>query len=953
MKSFAIPTQSQIDVAVQRMRSPEFAAYFFSRLENPNWVNALAQEDLFSDPPPPIHREDGGMSFPHWPASNYLARMAKHVPAEVAGILSDVQTENVFVVADIIHAAMAMPPADAAGLVPRIGEAARAGTLWIHLKDASDLCVHLASNGEVDAALALAHALFAPRPGEGEEQVSQRDEYWYKEGMRNVVPVLAVLRPKEFSRELCGWLNALVDAKEHAQRDSGHDSSYWWRPAVEEHEQNLRSDLTGTLVGFVRLGLEHAVREGGLSLEQALTIVSDYPYLIFRRMRVHLINEFAEQDTLLARQAIMDRETFDDFMYKHEYAMLVGRRLGLLTPEEREQWFAWVDAGPDMSEFDARFRETQGRDPTAEDRADRLRYWQFNKLHCVRTHLEGDRQAFYQGMLDNHGEPELADLNSRISTGWGSTSPITVGELSRMTFAKAVERVASWEPSEDQFRGPDSEGLATAFGEYVGTKPEEFSAEASTLVERPAIYIRAFISQMIAAIELDRAIDILAVLSLCEWVLGRPMGESTRVPERPGGLVDRDWRWTRDEISRFARSVCEAKAEDDPRYALEALREPIWSVVKALSHGPTESYILQDEAKFDPRLHDYLTEGMNSPRGKAVGAAFAYARWVANHVKETDGQRELIPEGFTAMPEVRELLEWLMAPENRDVGPHAVIGSQINLINWIDKEWLERHSARLFDLGGLEHVPPEPEGWAAWNAFLVWVSPHSAFYRLFEQQFAYSVAQSALVQSEGRSRESPMERLGEHLVVLYGRAELDLSEDDGILKRFLSGAFPEYRRHAIGFVGRVLEFEKDLPQSFVDRYQALWEVYWAGAGKADAGGDPDGMLFGQWFTSGRFPPEWALARLQEFVDVVSVPEPDHAVVEQLAEVAPTDAAKAVYILNRMVHGDREGWRVGSWIESARTVLQTGIQAGGEPKIEAERLINYLGRRGFTELGDLL
>ncbi len=55
-------------------------------------------------------------------------------------------------------------------------------------------------------------------------------------------------------------------------------------------------------------------------------------------------------------------------------------------------------------------------------------------------------------------------------------------------------------------------------------------------------------------------------------------------------MVDNDWQSTRDEISRFAQVVCEAKTEDGHKYPLEALREPIWRVVEALSRDPTESY---------------------------------------------------------------------------------------------------------------------------------------------------------------------------------------------------------------------------------------------------------------------------------------------------------------------------------------------------------------------------
>ena len=954
MKSFAIPTRPQIDAAVQRMRSPEFAAYFLSRLENPNWVTALAQEGVFSSAPPPVRLEENRIAFPHWPASKYLARMAKHVAREVAEILAHVKTENASVVGDILDAALAMPAADAALLVPTIGEAARAGTLWIHFKDASDLCVELAKGGEVGAALTLASILFSPRKGEREEQVSRRDLYWYKEGLSKVVPVLSGLASREFLQAMCGWLNALVGAKEHVKPSSGDDYSYWWRPAVEEHEQNHDYELTGVLVGFLRQGLEHVTRVGALSLHESLAVVSGYPYLIFKRIAIHLINEFAEQDPQRARETMMDRALFDDFRYKHEYAMLVGRRLGLLTAKEREQWFEWIEGGPDMSGLDTRTREELGRDATDEERANRKRYWRFEKLHCVRTHLEGERRAFHDEMLAAHGQPDLADLNSRTSTSWGGGgSPISVDELSGMTFEQAVKRVSSWAPSHVGFSGPDFEGLASAFGAYVGTNPTTFSAEASVLVGQPAPYVRKFISQMTEAIKAGREIDVPAVLGLCQWVLGRPPEERTSPSEGPGGLLDADWQWTRDEISRFTQAVLQAKSDGSPRYPLESLREPIWRVVDALSRDPAKSNIVHDTSKDDPRVHDYLTLGINSPRGKAVEAALDYARWVANHAKTKDGEHEIVPGGFGAMPEVQALLEWQVADANRSVEVLALIGSQLGLIYWIDRNWLAATAPGLFHLEGIEESPAKAHGWAAWNAFLVWVRPHVEFYKLFRDQYSFAVVQSGRADLGEPSHERPMDHLGEHLMVLYGRGELGLDDDGGLLRRFLAEARPDIRRHAIGFVGQILERESDLPQEFVDRYQSLWEVYWAGLGKADAEGDPGAWLFGLWFSSGRFSPQWAIARLHEFNELAPLPEPDHEVVSELARVASADMPKVLHVLERMVLADQEGWRVHAWLDSARSILEQAMKSGGESRKEAERLINQLGRRGHIELGNLL
>ncbi len=956
MPSFKTPTQEQIDAALQRMRSPEFDAYFFSRLHNPHWVLPLNEKGLFDSPPPAI-RQEGTVSFPNWPASKYLARMTQYVPSDVARIFSALSTDNASVNGDMLKATLAMPPDVAATLVPTICRAAETGTLWFHFTDASDVCARLAEGGEVHAAMMLADALFTPRIEEGRSHRDRHEEYSYKKGLKKVAPILIVQKPHEFVVKLCDWLQLAVDATKPVDPDSGLDESYWWRPAIEEHEQNREHDFAGVMAGFVRQWFEDAIGGKRLSLNEALEIAERYPYLVFKRIRVHLIHEFAEQAPELARRVMMDRDLFDNYQYKHEYAMLVGARLGLLTPDERATWFSWVDAGPDMRDLDESVKDSQGRDGTEEDRQNRKRYWQFGKLHCVRKHLEGERQRLYQAMLAEDGEPELADLNFRVRSGWvGNESPMAVDDLASLTFEQAVERVSSWRPGEHQgwaLDEPDIGGLAATFEQYLATGLVRFSSQARLLIGRPAIYVRAFVRQMTEAVKAGVDIDITAVMGLCHWVVQQPLDERTTPRGKHERLVDDDWQWTRDAIARLIEQICKSRVDGAPKYPLDGLRERMWGITHVLCRGRAKSYILYDESEEDPRSRDYAELAINSPRGKAMEAALAYADWVANHVKKSDGERDVLPGGFDAMPEVRGMLEWQISSDNRSFEALAVIGFRIGLIHWIDRQWLAANASTLFHLDGIAESPPMAQGWAAWNGFLAWVRPHIEFYELFKEQFAYAVAEAGQVSVGEESREQPMHRLGEHLMVLYGRGQLGLDDDDGLLRRFLAEANPDIRRHAITFVGDSLQGRKNVPDEVLSRFQVLWNVYWAGEGKRDAEEKPDAWLFGAWFACGLFPEQWALEQLEDFVTVTATAEPDHLNAKELARVAQTDLARTLRILDCLFRGNREGWRIHEWLEEGKPILEAALKAGGAVRVMAEQIIDYLGRRGYTELGDLL
>jgi hypothetical protein len=930
----SMPVEEKLTRVEPIVRDDDLQREFWNLLDGDEWVAVLKKAGVFDTPPKP-EIIDGDTRFHSWGASKFLTRMASRAPSEVASIFAALETENVSVIGDMLDAAAAMPITDAAALVPAVRRAAAAGILWFHFKDASELCVRLANEGEVELSLSLAEALFSPKGENLKTGPSRSDSYWYKEGLKKVTPILAIRCAQAFLPMMCDWLEVLVRSTKRLDAESVDDHSYIWRPAIEEHEQNHDYDLAGVVVGYVREGFEIGIRAGGLSLNGALDLLGNHRLVVFRRLSLHLLAEFGAQHLDVVTETILNRNFFDDHRLKHEYARLVTHQLANVANASRDEWYRWIDEGPDMSDFDENVRQNLRREPTEGDRRSRIDYWKFQKLHWVHEDLEGARREFYERMLAQHGVPEMADLNVRIGSRWGEQSPTTVEHLMTLSFEEAVEEVSSWKPT--QVLGPSLDGLLSTFGEYLSGNPEEFSRKAGSIQGRSVQLVSGYLRQMTAAVKAGRAIDLSAVLDLCEWVVSHGNDDA--------------WQAARNEISELIETACQATGDKNSlRFDLDRFRKPFWNLVRTLYRDRSTSYIVRDTRSDDLRVHDYLDLGMNSPRGKAVEAGLEVARWVALHLTAVSGKQDAVPGGIAAIPELAELLEWQVDSPNRTLEAMAIIGSRVGVINWIDPRWLADNADRLFELEFVEDDPATAFGWAAWNAFLSWVRPHVVFYRAFERQFRYAVRQAQSVDVDKQDHDQPMFRLGEHLMVLYGRGQLPLAAD--VLRQFLSTARPAIRRHAVGFIGSSFGHE-DVPSEIVERFMVLWDSYWAGHGRTDAADDPGAVLFGSWFASGKFPDDWALSRLHEYVEVVSVPEPEHIVMEHLSKIAQTDIAKSVRIVERMVKGDREGWRMHGWQEPAKTILEAALKAGGTARTDAEQVIDFLGRRGYRAFGALL
>ena len=165
------------------------------------------------------------------------------------------------------------------------------------------------------AAMELAEALFAPSFEAGQEQPNHREMYWYREGLKAAVPVLVGLNAEYFLSKLCDWLKISVEAKKHLSLEAGNDYSYVCAPAIEEHAQNSEHDFAGMLVGFVRQGFQEAIDSGKIPLDAALAMLERYSYLIFQRIRLHLLSEFAEQNAKLTSETILNHELFDNHRF--------------------------------------------------------------------------------------------------------------------------------------------------------------------------------------------------------------------------------------------------------------------------------------------------------------------------------------------------------------------------------------------------------------------------------------------------------------------------------------------------------------------------------------------------------------------------------------------------------------------------------------------------------------
>ncbi len=934
-----MPSRETVRKAVAAIKRPADYEYFFDRLQSPAWIEPLRQVGFFRHPPE-AQREGGYIRFPLWPESRYLVRMAPLEPRPVLSVLLEMpDTENVRVQEDVIDAALAMPPAVAARLVPRAVSWVDSPYRLFLPEKLGRLVIRLAQGGLPQPALRLADALLRPVAPDQEEGSSNatyprtpepqsRYRAWeYERVAKAVVPALAAVDPAGTLTLLSELLQLAVEITV-PDATPPQDLSFAWRPAIEDSDQNHAiSGARDVLVDALRDAAWAYVTSSPTALPEVVTALESRPWRIFHRIALHLLTSELDVGWSLAKERVLDRSRVDDVDQHHEYWLLVRAAFERLQPAEQQAVLDAIEAGPDA---------------TPEEDAERyVEVWRLRRLAILKDVLDSRWRNRYDQLAEALGfEPEHPEFLTYTGAAWvGPTSPKERDDLLAMPVDDVVRFLKEWEPGGD-FMAPSPEGLGRALAAAVAAEPERF-AEAATLFRHlDPTYVRSVVQGWRDAIREGRSFSWAPVLHLCQWVTEQGSDDTL---DAEGLDRDPGWQWTRRAIADlvgagFAQGSCEIPS---------ALRDQVWAVLEPLTRDldPTPEH----EKRYGGANMDAPTLAINTTRGEAIHSTIRYALWMHRATRAAGG--EAADVDFDAMPEVRSVLDEHLRVE---VDPSAAIrsayGQWFPWLVLLDEQWVQERLGDIF--------PEDPQlaylRDAAWEAYLVFCPPYDITFEILRAEYRKAVERlEESASSDNRHPGSPRERLGQHLITLLLRGKIRL--DDELVVRFFDRAGEEVRKDTLAGVGEALRESPDLPREVAERAMTLWNTRLAAARVQPESHRRELAAFGEWFISAKLPDAWTLEQLIAALKLTGGKvDGDDLVLERLAGLAETQPAAAVEALRLIAEGDREGWTLVGSSDNIRNILATALFSNQpDARDAATDLVHMLGARGFKDLRTLL
>ena len=942
MKSWKKPTNELIDKALGSFKKEHHRKYFFSRLENPLWLEPLAERGYFKHPPRSQRFDNGTIQFPYWPQIQYLTNVCREAPDEVINLVMDLpEIDNPVVYDGILDIALRLPGKQSVKLKDKMLKYANMDHQLSPHKYA-ELLAHWTTKKQTSAALELSKLLvaFAPDPQSAEKQKRRNEDpmpwgtllhpaprfdLWvYREIMLKGIRPLAENEPYQVARLLIRATSNMIHLRTHQEDlDKEADHSEIWCNLLSEPESDYER-AEKVLVHALTFACEKVFEKSRNAVVDMDKILRKQRWKVFKRLRYHLYAKYPNEKTKpWIRESILTHKDYGLWEHPYEFQQMIRRACEhfgetLLTEAERTCIFDSILKGPSKENYQHWLVGWLGEEFTEERFKERQQRFHLSQFTPFTSVLFGEYATRYKTLKGKTGDP-ISDedyLSSKVRVGSVSNqSPRTPDDLANLTNEDLLNFINGWEkedkpPKNNSFVRINIEALANAFQTFFreliisDTNRLKFWMENRDRIERP-IYIRMMIYAMQADVREKNFDNLNKWLTFSEWVLthsdqkykGDHRG-SDESGENP------DWSSARRAVCDFI-GTCLEKDIDVPvtaRGRLATLLETLctqfdWHLDE---RNPNRLY-----------RNDPLTEGINNTRSQVLDNLVKFGFWLRKHEPQCEVHE------VTTLLEKRFSSEtgYLLTPPE-----YAILGKNYLSIYNLNKKWAIAHKSDFFP-----QAPSKRQEWyAAFSSFVLCNGASKPIFTILQDDFKFALQHLDDIKNRDRGDHEPIDILGDRLFTYYLWETYPLNGKESLIERFYerTNKKREHWANLFSCIGhRLGNSGKNLDPNLKDRIIAFFE--W----RLKQEEPTELRHFTSWLQAECLDAEWRLNAYSRVLDVCEV-EDWGLYFETLREMLSNDTPKVVECFFKLTKWMKKNHMYVP-TEEAKAILKAGFKSNDE------------------------
>jgi len=456
------------------------------------------------------------------------------------------------------------------------------------------------------------------------------------------------------------------------ERQENDKWSSIWRPAIEEHSQNMRNDDADDIV-------LKAFREAVLGLfeydnntaEDYLNNLFDSKFQTLIRVAIFTIDQmFPVLNNDMSSKAV--NKIYFESNYRHEVWNLLSNRFEQFSDELKVKTLEIID---NIAVCD------EDEDHSEERNAYQRSIW----LSAIYDKDDGAKTRYDACVDITKTVPEHPDFSSYMSTGWvDHKSPIELETLRLLDYASLVNILNDYKGGRG-FREPGIEGLTRGFKELVKLDGFKLYQELDEFISLHVPYVHSLIDAFLELWEKGKEVNLPwdniwpKLLDYVHKIISKE--EFWQWPEsRDDGAFVANHHWVVGTIGRIIEAGCKS---DDHSFEVKNIEISKLILCLLLEKEAGEKFNLDSDA---------VSIAINSPRGRCLEAIINLALFTCrNH-------EEIGVTHLEAWEQYRNIFDFeLHKPSHGEYEFATLVANYLHNFMYLSEEWTTENLSTIFD----------------------------------------------------------------------------------------------------------------------------------------------------------------------------------------------------------------------------------------------------------------
>ncbi len=943
------PTKQDMELVNSLIKKQSHYRYFFKNLYHPNWVDLLIENGFFDKPP-----KKGEYSI----EPSYLKKIVYEKHKEVIEIIQKLSsTTHEGAQVEFMKALNIAPTRETFHLkktIKRWIANARSGYFTLSKQVIQYIC-NLFEGNEVEVAYEMTQAMLAitniKRFENDEMRISYDIEgYFYGEILRDLLPELQKHEPLRALRLLAKLL--VIDIIKHIESsgkvvEGDYDLSLKWRRLIEEHDYYTHDkDIKNFLVSTIRDLLMYIGDEQKDLYNEAIEILREKNYLIFRRLEFFIIRIFPDISKNYISEAISNKLYFQYNLRILEVYQLLKDCFPLTKEVIQEEYLKWIVEGPDIENYKQIFENNRGTSASDEIIESHIHNWRLKKIAPIKQYIS--RKLIQKYNIKEERLKHINPFEDLPRVQFGPVSPIKKEQMENMSVQEIFNYIKEYNEPEHSL-SVSKVGLGRALRDSVEKRPNKFTVIVPEFLKFTEThkYISFLLDGFESALKNKHLFDWDSIISLCKAIMIKTE-KSIEISKESIFYKERTLRDIKTSIGRLFRIGLSKDLQNSIPFSY---KNDVFVILNVLCDDEEPTFEEElNNIKGNWRISDM---SINSVRGIAMNRLIDFTFWNAGYsYDETllkDNSISKIPE------EIKTVIEYHLDDEaDPSYTIKYIYGFHLNNLIYLDKKWVIENLTNIFP----EEKSKQRYWEAAWSGYLDGNFAHTLTFGILREQYVRAIECFNDGNLEIKLFNFSTEKFANEIMRLYINGIEDLNSEHSLVFKFFQKTPDDVRKLGIAYLGQIISNLEDLEEydKVLKRLMELWEDRLRVMKNSNIGNfKRELVFFFFWFKNSIFEKGWTINRLEEVLDLTDGSINVFSdVLDALLEYIDEFPLNVINCLEKIIKNQvrTDGYLL---FERKYKPILARLLLSNEKDVreKTKSLINYLGSRDLHYFRDLL